>query len=84
MGRGRYCVTAVNKISGERVRISPVVSKEEAVRIRDANAAITSRNKAYVSGRVVPFPFQEEWLDFGGGGRNMPSPIVFYNHGDTA
>lgn len=74
----KYIVTGINRLTGQRERISNPLSASTAIRKKRELLGSPARGRPYKYIVIKPFPFEEEWLKFpDGGGRIAPASIVF-------
>ena len=73
----KYIVTGINRLSGQRERISNPLSADTAIRKKRALLESPARDRPFKYIRIKPFPFEEEWLRFeNGGGRFVFASLV--------
>ena len=73
----KYIVTGINRLSGQRERISNPLSADTAIRKKRALLESPARGRPFKYIRIKPFPFEEEWLRFeNGGGRFVFASLV--------
>ena len=66
----KFIVTGINKLTGQRERISNPLSESTAIEKKRLLLASPARGRPFKYIRIKPFPFEEEWLRFeNGGGR---------------
>lgn len=70
----KYVVTGINKLSGQRGRISNPLSPSTAIRKKKALLDTPARGRPYKYIKIKPFPFEEEWLRFMDGGVKSSLP----------
>lgn len=76
----KYVVTGINKLTGQRERISNPLSDSTAIEKKRQLLASPARGRPYKYIRIRPYPFEEEWIRFpDGGGNNIQASIVFLN-----
>ena len=78
----KYVVTGINKLTGQRERISNPISASTAIEKKRQLMASPARGRPFKYIKIRPFPFEEEWIIFpDGGGKNIQASIVFLNCG---
>lgn len=76
----KYVVTGINKLTGQRERISNPLSDSTAIEKKRQLLASPARGRPYKYIKIRPFPYEEEWIRFpDGGGNNFQASIVFLN-----
>ena len=76
----KYVVTGINKLTGQRERISNPLSDSTAIEKKRQLLASPARGRPYKYIKIRPFPYEEEWIRFpDGGGNNIQASIVFLN-----
>ena len=73
----KYVITGINKLTGQRERISNPLSESTAIGKKRLLLASPARGRPFKYIRIKPFPFEEEWLRFeNGGGRSVFASLV--------
>jgi len=76
----KYVITGINKLTGQRERISNPLSESTAIEKKRLLLASPARGRPYKYIKIHPFPYEEEWICFpDGGGKNFQASIVFLN-----
>ena len=76
----KYVVTGINKLTGQRERISNPLSDSTAIEKKRQLLASPARGRPYKYIKIRPFPYEEDWIRFpDGGGNNIQASIVFLN-----
>lgn len=76
----KYVITGINKLTGQRERISNPLSESTAIEKKRHLLASPARGRPYKYIKILPFPYEEEWICFpDGGGKNFQASIVFLN-----
>lgn len=76
----KYVVTGINKLTGQKERISNPLSESTAIEKKRQLLASPARGRPYKYIKIRPFPYEEEWIRFpDGGGNNIQASIVFLN-----
>lgn len=74
----KYVVTGINKLTGQRERISKPLSCSTAIEKKRQLLATPARGRPYKYVKIRPFPYEEEWIMFPDwGGKNFQASIVF-------
>ena len=64
----KYVITGINKLTGQREKISNPLSESTAIEKKRLLLASPARGRPLKYIRIKPFPFEEEWLRFENGG----------------
>ena len=73
----KYVITGINKLTGQREKISNPLSESTAIEKKRLLLASPARGRPLKYIRIKPFPFEEEWLRFeNGGGRFTFASLV--------
>ena len=70
----KFIVTGINKLTGQRERISNPLSESTAIEKKRLLLASPARSRPFKYIRIKPFPFEEEWLRFENGGVDLSLP----------
>ena len=74
----KYVVTGINKLTGQRERISNPLSASTAIRKKKELLKSKACGRPYKYIRILPFPYEEEWLQFQyGWGEILHASLVF-------
>ncbi len=75
-----FVVTGINKLTGLRDRISIPLPEDIALKKKQEMLDSPARGRPYKYIKILPFPYEEEWICFpDGGGKNFQASIVFLN-----
>ena len=79
MREPRFVVTGINRLTGQRERISSPLPEGTALMKKRQLLDTPARGRPYTYIKIRPFPFEEERLRFLDGGGKIPASVVFYN-----
>lgn len=70
----KYVITGINKLTGQRERISNPLSESTAIEKKRQLLASPARGRPYKYIKILPFPYEEEWICFPDGGVRTSKP----------